>query len=279
MKRNSLTSLFLAVLVMPGALHAQEEAIVRREAVTTTASIAHYMIADCVKEAKLLKKDIDGFVAAPSEINLGKAKLSWTNARLPFLQVRNLLWVETEGAKAGSHRGKFDGRPVDLKAINALIEDEAGYPKIDAAAVRKAAGKEGAGRMTGLSAIETLMWLTGNEDHVPFLPTTPLAKRRGACLAACAQIYLDDMKALAAEFDPAKEGNTHAAWKAADPEEMMATIMTAQAKFVARELVVKRLEKQDKAYFPSRTSRTDIQHGVAGIANVLAGSIDRNWAA
>ena len=257
---------------LSGPVFAQEEAIARREAVLTAMSVAYYASSDALKKAEELKTDIDKFVGAPSEVNLVMAKLGWISTRLPFLQLQNFLWIDVKKAGAERFRGKLDGRPVAIDVVEQIIADATTYPVINAIVLRQTALKMEGKPITGFAVLEALMWLKGNEDHLPFLPSAANGKRRRDYLSACAQLLVEDLGGVAVEFLPEREDNTRGVLQAMDPEDGLAAIMTGQAKFVAREIALTRLEKPKGTMSYSKTTHSDILHGIAGVANVLAGA-------
>lgn len=275
MKRKfplSLLPILMLIAGLTGPAFSQEEAVARREAVSTAMSVAYHASSDALMKAEELKVNVGKFAAAPSEVNLVLAKLSWVATRLPFLQLQNFLWVDVKKAGVQRFRGKLDGRPVAMEVVEQIIADAKTYPAINAVILRQTALKMEGKPITGFAVLEALMWLKGKEDHAAFLPTASNGKRRRDYLVACAQLLVEDLGAVAVEFLPEKEDNTRGVLLAMDPDEALSAIMLGQSQFVAREIALSRLEKHKAVMSYSKTTHSDILHGIAGVANGLAGA-------
>ncbi|MEM0896128.1 MAG: imelysin family protein [Verrucomicrobiota bacterium] len=267
--------LFFSVLIGLAStfpVSAQEEAIVRRESISTAMAIAYYVCDDALKEVKLLQKEIDGFIASPTELNLALAKLSWVGSRLPYLQARGFTWIDSNGLGSDMFRSTLDSRPVAMDEIEGIVTDAKQFPTIDAASLRKASRELEGKTISGFGALEALMWSTGDKDHLPFQPSDPHGKRRGAYLKACAAMLEEDLSGLTVEFIPDSEANTRARMKAMEPDIAIINLMNGLARFLSSEVLEARLTLADDPLYLSHTSHFDVLHCVAGIGNVLAGA-------
>lgn len=259
-------------LVFAAPVAAQEEAVVRREAVNTAMAIAYYVCDDALNEVKVLQKEIDGFIAEPTELNLALAKLSWVSSRLPYLQARGFTWIDSNGLGSDMFRSTLDARPVDVVEIEKIVTDAKDFPTIDAATIRAASRDLDGVTITGFGALEALMWSTGEEDHLPFQPKDPHGKRRSAYLKACVAILAEDLSGLTVEFIPEREDNTRAKMKALEPETALFNMMNGLARFLSLEVLEARLTLKEEPLYLSHTSHFDVLHSVAGIGNILAGA-------
>ncbi len=266
----------------------------KRLVVKSYAEIAEAAYADALARAIELRKDIKAFVAAPDVPNHIAAKLSWLEARMPYLQTEALRFA---GGPIDSIEGlerAINGWPIDAASIDVVgadgasgvVNDVEALPKITPETVAALNG-EGAGGATGFHVIEFLLWGEDNDPesggkrtHADYIATGEGGVgRRGAYLVACADLLVRNLSDLLAEWRSGKPDNYRASFEKMPVDQALAKIFSgaatvAQAEFAARRLGAP-YEKRDGEAEQSRfsdTTHVDALHNTAGLANLVAGA-------
>jgi putative iron-regulated protein len=273
----------------------------------------HAAYADATDRAAALREEIRAFLRRPSPEGLESCKAAWVRARPAYL--------ETEIARFSG--GPIDRSPdgpetfinawpvdesyidsVDGRPFSGIINDPAGFPSIDEAALRRAHGAGGETHVTtGWHAIEFLLW---GQDRSPgpgggarpftdFADrgTLPNAPRRRAYLELCADLLVRDLSWVRDQWAPARPGNYRETFLALAVEEALSRILTGVGTMAVGELRGERLaapftlkDKEEEHSCFSDTTHLDHLHNALGVRRVweigvgdLARRIDSRLAA
>ncbi len=284
----------------PAALKAPQPADLaeaKQLAVKTYAEIAEATCADSLSKAIQLRKDIKAFVATPNVPTHIAAKLSWLEARMPYLQSEALRFAgDPVGSNPGFERA-LNGWPVVGSVIDytgddpqaGLVNDSVALPKITPEALIELAGKAGddARVISGYHAIEFLLWgedadpkSAGKRTHTDYVATDDNnAARRGAYLTACADLLVRQLSDLLGEWRSGKPDNYRAVFEKLPVDEALANIFTGAVAVAGAEFAERRLAAPyaaadgtgEQSDF-SDTTHIDVLHNVAGLANLAAGA-------
>lgn len=284
---------------VPAALKAPAPANLaeaKQMAVGTYAEIAEATCADALTKAIQLRKDIKTFVATPDVPNHITAKLSWLEARMPYLQSEALRFADGPIDSTPGLERALNGWPVVAEVIDyvgddptsGLVNDLVALPKITPEAILALGGEGGEnGRVvSGYHAIEFLLWgedidpkFAGKRTHADYVVTGDdnSNARRGAYLVACADLLVRQLSDLLAEWRPGKPDNYRAAFDKLPVDEALAKIFTgaigATAEFtkhVSAPYVAKNGAGEQSDF--SDTTHVDALHNTAGLANLVAGA-------
>ena len=259
--------------------------------VQTYAQIAEAVYADALSLAIELRKEIKAFVAAPDVPKHITAKLTWLEARMPYLQSEALRFAGSPIDSIPDLEQSLNGWPIDAGYIDAvkadlksgLVNDAAALPKITPEAITALeAGKVA----SGYHAIEFLLWgedkdpkSAGKRTHSDYIAEGENnADRRGAYLVACADLLVRQLSDLLAEWQPAKPDNYRAAFEKLPVDEALGKIfagaLAATEEFSTKRLGVPYAAKSgegEQSQF-SDTTHIDALHNTAGLANLAAGA-------
>jgi putative iron-regulated protein len=184
----------------------------------------------------------------PNPLALSFLRLTWVEARAPFMQAEILRF-------AG---GPIDsGDPPRLRAINgkvnpafidggptSIIDDAKAYPVIDAALLQSLNGKGGAENVaTGFHALELLLWGEGEAERsfTDFLSDSPAGARRADYLLAAAQALVEDLDTLAAAWNPETPGNYRESFLKLPDDAVLTRVLGSAGTLAKSELAGKRL--------------------------------------
>lgn len=260
------------------------------------ARLMHALYADSVAHAESLRKTIDAFLALPTPEGLEACRKAWLAARPSYLQ---------------TEVGRFYGGPIDggpeapEKLLNAwpldeayidyvegnaaagIINDPAGYPWIDRAALRGAHEKGGEANIaTGWHAVEFLLWGQdrvlgpggGRRPHADYAPGGAAAARRAQYLKACADMLVEDLAFLRDQWAPGDPNNYRTWLLGLEPRNALNKIMTGVATLAYGELRGERLitpyatkDREDEHSCFSDATHLDHLNDMVGIRNVWTG--------
>lgn len=208
------------------------------DVLTTYADIAQAEYEDSLATAEQLNAAIAALVADPTEENLTKARDAWKAARAPYQQTEGYrfgnaivddwegkvnAWPLDEGLidyVDGSYGDSSDENPLYVANVIANKEIKLGGETIDAASITKdliggklhEAGEVESNVAAGYHAIEFLLWgqdLNGTGPGSGARPATDFSTanctggncdRRAAYLTAAADLLIDDLKEMVADW-------------------------------------------------------------------------------
>ena len=256
LNKTIVPAIFLSAgLIVIANVHASE-ALVK-----TYADIAHATYEDALMQAKQLEKNIEMFLAEPSERNLQMAKQSWLNARVPYQQSEVYRFGN---AIVDDWEGKVNAWPLDEGLIDYVdlsygkdSEENAFYTAnvianpslrisgqmIDASEINKELLREvlhegdqvEANVSMGYHAIEFLLWgqdLNGTNPGSGNRPATDFdmsncshgnCDRRAQYLRVTAEILVEDLEEMVGYW--AMDGEARESLMA-DPDAGIASIIT-----------------------------------------------------
>lgn len=269
------TALFGSLVASPAFAATPEPKAV----VITYANIAQAMYEDALKAARELDKSVDGFLAAPTEDNLKKAREAWLAARVPYQQTEgfrfgNRLVDEWEGkvnawpldeglidyVDTSSYGEKSDENPLYRANVIANKKIRIGRNQVDASKITKKllsdklqeAGGVEANVATGYHAIEFLLWgqdLNGTKAGAGTRPATDFAldtctngncERRREYLRAATDLLVDDLSEMAQAWNA--KGAARKQVTAKKAEDGLATILTGLGSLSYGELAGERMK-------------------------------------
>ena len=230
----------MALLVLPASAFAESQ---ERAVLSHYAALAHAIYEDSLVTARDLQNAVDRLIASPTEGNLGAARTAWKAARVPYQQSEvyrfgNAIVDDWEGKV---NAWPLDEGLIDYVAVSygAESEENPGFRAnvvarpsftfsgrtIDAQRITKGLladtlhelGGVEANVATGYHAIEFLLWgqdLNGTgagagarpaSDFDPAACSWGNCDRRAAYLKAAADLLVDDLAWMAAQWAPGDE--------------------------------------------------------------------------
>lgn len=270
---KKLCSLMAGMALSAPLYAATEQAVLEHYA-----DLAHAVYSDSLTSAKTLQKNIDTFIAKPTEAHLAEAKAAWVEARHPYQQSEAYrfgneivddwegkvnAWPLDEGLidyTAGSYGEESDENPLYTANIIANPTLTVGGQKIDAAQITKALLADTlheiddveANVATGYHAIEFLLWgqdLNGTNAGAGARPATDYdlkncsngnCDRRAAYLKAVTELLIDDLQWMVKQWG--KNGDAREAVTEDDLQENLATIFTGMGSLSYGELAGERMK-------------------------------------
>jgi len=292
--RTSTSVLFLLVAIATCAQTG--EAPDRGAVVAAYADLVYANYADALADAKRLRADLAAFVDTPDPTTLATARAAWLAARESYGQSEAFRFYAGPIDDEDGPEALINAWPLDEFYIDAtgapegtgagIVDDPETHPEITAEMLIGLNEKEGdANISTGYHAIEFLLWgRDTNED--PFacgdrpasdFADAPHAGRRGRYLLVCADLLIDHLGGLVAEWDPDADDNYRAGF-VADPDAALGKIVTGVGSLAGHELAGERmavaLENRDQedehSCFSDNTHR-DVVLNVMAIANLWRG--------
>ncbi|MEM7146907.1 MAG: imelysin family protein, partial [Verrucomicrobiota bacterium] len=298
---ESLT-LTLTLLAPPRSAPAQSTTppnlkSLQTEAAQTYANIVHANYQDALTQAQNLNQSLVSFTQSPSDDTLTKAKEAWINARLPYLQTEVFRFYagpidDDDGPEGLLNAWPMDEAYIDYVEGNAdagIINNPADFPDLTASLLAELNEKDGEENISsGFHAIEFLLWgqdlSTDGPGQRPVTDytTAPNADRRKAFLLAAADLLIENLESLVAEWAPDQD-NYRKTFLAADPAESIKSILTGMSMLSGFELSGERLlvayetkAQEDEHSCFSDTTHNDVVYNALGIANVWNGAYTRN---
>jgi putative iron-regulated protein len=270
-----------------------------KAAVEGYAGLLHAMYADSVSLAEALREAVAAFAARPTAEALESCRRAWLRARPSYLQTEVGRFYEGPVDGGPDAPEKFlNAWPLDEAYIDyvegapraGLINDPAGFPKIDRSTLRSANEKGGEANVaTGWHAIEFLLWGQdlrpgpggGRRSHLDYVPgggTAAHEERRRDYLRACADMLVEDLAFLRDQWAPADPNNYRTWLLGLEPRGALAKILTGVATLAAGELRGERLvvpyttkDREDEHSCFSDTTHLDHLNDMIGIRNVWEG--------
>lgn len=264
---------------------------------------------DSYNKAVDLQTALNTLVATPTQSNFDAAKAAWKAAREPYGQTEAYRFYDGPIDDADGPEGALNAWPLDENYIDytlntsgtvvntGIIHDLTTYPTISGATLASLNEQGGEKNISiGYHAIEFLLWgqdyidvntnlgQGGNRSYTDYTNTSTNYARRGEYVKACAQLLIDDLAKLKAEW--AEGGAYRTSFEALPTDEALAKILTGIGVLSKSELAGERMftaleanavdnpQEDEHSCFADNTHR-DIITNAQGISNVLAGTYVR----
>lgn len=261
---------------------------------------------DSYNRAVDLQTAINTLVATPTQTSFDAARTAWLAAREPYGQTEAYRFYDGPIDDANGPEGALNAWPLDENYIDytrdnaggvsntGIIHDLTNYPSITAATLSGANEVGGEKNISiGYHAIEFLLWGQdyidvntnvgegGNRSYTDYTNTSTNHTRRGEYIKACAQLLIDDLAILKAEWAPGGSYRTYFEGLSAD--EALSKILTGAGVLSKSELAGERMftaleanavdnpQEDEHSCFADNTHR-DIITNAQGITNILAGT-------
>lgn len=278
----------------------------RTNVIANHAEVVHANYVDALRGAENLRAKIDAFVAAPSPSRLDAAKRAWLAAREAYGQTEAFRFADGPIDDADGPEGQLNAWPMDEAYLDYVDGDpDAGIINTTSIAITKETllGLNGGamGDVTGIGAdfdeekaittgyhaIELLLW---GQDRDPDGPGTrrwqdfvlgaeasaPNGDRRGQVLALAAEILVEDLQSLVAEWAPS--GPYRTTWLALDEDVALSRMLSSMGILAKGELASERmdvaletLDQEDEHSCFSDNTHRDIYLNARGIENLWRG--------
>lgn len=299
MKKPAL--LLLLLIIAFGACKKEEPSIEeqRQEILENYATIVLANYEDSYDRAKILKDNIDAFVANPTAQGLQDTKTSWLSARIPYGQSEAYRFYGGPIDDADGPEGLINAWPMDENFIDyvqgnpnaGLINDPVQFPDITKQVlIDLNESISEASIFTGYHAIEFLLWgqdlSTTDSGTRPFTDyvvggTAANQARRGQYLKVVADLLLDNLASVRDEW---KSGGAYRTQflKNTDHPKALGYIFTALGELSKGELAGERMfvavdtqdQENEHSCFSDNTL-TDILMNYKGLENVYYGFYNR----
>lgn len=261
---------------------------------------------DSYDKAIDLQTAINSLVATPNQITLNAAKSAWIAAREPYGQTEAYRFYDGPIDDADGPEGALNAWPLDENYIDytrdnvggiantGIIHDLTNYPNITASVLSSANEIGGEKNISiGYHAIEFLLWgqdyvdvntnagQGGNRSYMDYTNSAMNHTRRGEYIKACAQLLIDDLAVLKAEWAPSGAYRTYL--EGLSSEDALSKILTGAGVLSKSELAGERMftaleanavdnpQEDEHSCFADNTHR-DIITNAQGITNVLMGT-------
>jgi putative iron-regulated protein len=253
---------------------------------------------EAVSRARTMQAAIAAFIDAPSAKRQDAARTAWIEARKAYTETEIFRFNDgpidapptTE--RAAGPEGRINMWPVDESTIDYV----AGHPKagliqefdtpltITAILVRDQVGDESA-VTTGWHAIEFLLWGQdlrrdgpGNRSYRDYLGNGPANTRRRQYLQLVTDQLIADLGEVARQWQVDEAGTYRTQLLATPAIEVLGRALHGATSYLTIELFGERLSvaldsgsQEDEHSCFSDTTHLDLQHGIAGVANLLRG--------
>ena len=263
--------------------------------VSNYSNIAEAASRSALSKGMALKVAISAFVKDPNKERHLLAKVSWMEARLPFLQSGFSHVIAESGKVNRDISNRLSGWPIDpghidytsLIAGGNIISSKEKYPAITSEFLRSMNLKAGQSDFTtGYHVIEFLLWgedldksSSGKRSFKDYdTNNSELAKRRADYLVACCDLLIQDLENLVSEWDPESKNNLRSRLESMPSDQAITKILGAVS-FLAEGLAKSQIGSiiskgsifKEQSTF-SDTTHFDFLHTVAGISNLAAGA-------
>lgn len=264
--------------------------------VTHYAKLVHASYSDTVSAARRMEEAIGGFLAAPSEESLSKARKAWLDAREVYGQTEAFRFYGGPIDDDRGPEGRLNAWPMDESYVDYVEgNDEAGIinnrkqpiTKKALAALNERDGEENIA--TGWHAIEFMLWGQdfsengpGNRSYADFVEgKKPNADRRRAYLKVTTELLISDLQSLVKAWAPGQASNYRARFEKGGKESLR-KIFVGLGSLSRGELAGERLEvalasqdqEDEHSCFSDNTHR-DAVTNAKGIENVWLGEYKR----
>lgn len=264
---------------------------------------------DSYDKAVELQTALNALVATPTQGTFDAAKAAWKAAREPYGQTEAYRFYDGPIDDADGPEGALNAWPLDENYIDytldangtvtntGIIHDLATYPTINAATLTSL-NEQGSEKniSIGYHAIEFLLWgqdaldvnanlgQGGQRSYTDYTNASANYDRRGKYVKVCAQLLIDDLAKLKAEWAPG--GAYRTSFEALSADDALAKILTGIGVLSKSELAGERMftaletnavdnpQEDEHSCFADNTHR-DIITNAQGISNVLAGTYVR----
>lgn len=275
---------------------------VERAAMETYADIAFASYSDSLTTARTLQDAIAAFLADPSEATHQAAKDAWLAAQEPYGQTEVYRFYGGPIDDEDGPEGLLNSWPLDESFVDyvagdpdaGIINNIAEYPEINTdllVELNQVDSEESV--TTGYHAIEFLLWGQdlnadgpGDRPYTDYVSgaegTAANPERRAAYLAAAAELLVQHLEEVTAEWDPAVSNNYRAEFLALEPADALQKMLTGMGVLSKSELAGERMftaydnqdQEDEHSCFSDNTHR-DIITNAQGIRNVYLGSYTR----
>lgn len=297
---------FLLPVLLLSACGDDPATTTRADVIANHADVVHATYEDTLRGAQNLKAKIDAFVAEPSASRLDAAKRAWLAAREAYGQSEAFRFADGPIDDADGPEGQLNAWPMDEAYLDYVEGDaDAGIINRTSIALTKGSliGLNGGamGDVTGIGAdfdeekaistgyhtIEFLLWGQDRDADGPgtrswqdFITTgeatAPNGDRRRQVLALAAEILVEDLQGLVAEWAPT--GAYRAVWRGLPEDEALAKMLSSMGILAKGELAAERmdvalqtLDQEDEHSCFSDNTHRDIYLNARGIQNLWRG--------
>ena len=212
--------------------------------VSNYSNIAEAASRSALSKGMALKVAISAFVKDPNKERHLLAKVSWMEARLPFLQSGFSHVIAESGKVNRDISNRLNGWPIDpghidytsLIAGGNIISSKEKYPAITSEFLRSMNLKAGQSDFTtGYHVIEFLLWgedldksSSGKRSFKDYdTNNSELAKRRADYLVACCDLLIQDLENLVSEWDPESKNNLRSRLESMPSDQAITKILGA----------------------------------------------------
>ncbi|MEE3176190.1 MAG: imelysin family protein [Verrucomicrobiota bacterium] len=263
--------------------------------VSNYSNIAEAASRSALSQGRILKEAISAFVKDPKAETHLLAKVSWMQARLPFLQSEFSRMIVERGEVNHDISNLLNGWPIDPGLIDYtakvpgenIINNKEKYPSITTELLRSINLKAGkSGFTTGYHVIEFLLWgedsersSSGKRSFKDYdKSNSELAKRRADYLVACCDLLIEDLENLVSEWDHESKNNLRSHLESMPSDQairkilrMVSVLADGLAESQIGSIISKESVFKEQSTF-SDTTHFDFLHTVAGISNLAAGA-------
>ena len=268
----------------------------RAAALENYAELVHAGYLDSLSAAREMRDAVRAFVSEPTSAGLEAARAAWLAAREPYGQTEAFRFYGGPIDDADGPEALINAWPLDeayLDGVEGLpeagiINDPASHPDISAeslVALNEAGAEENVS--TGYHAVEFLLWGQdrsadgpGDRSHTDFVDggTAPNPDRRRQALEVLADLLVQHLEELVADWEPNAEDNYRAQFLSQAPELSLQAVFTGIGVLAKSELAGERMftaydnrdQEDEHSCFSDNTHR-DMITNAQGIANVLLG--------
>ncbi len=279
----SILGILLAIATPARAgLNADEEFLqLKNWIVENYAEIVHTTYADSLDGARALRAALEVLASTPTAETLEAARQAWIAARAPYLQSESFRFYQGPIDGDAGPEGLLNAWPMDEAYLEAILDDAAAFPDLTPALIAELNEQGGETNIaSGYHALEFLLW--GRDSYVDSpgrRPVSDFTGRHNAYLFAAADLLVENLESLVAEWAPASEGNYRASFVADHPNPSLEKMLTGISVLSGFELAGERLLvaydtrlQEDEHSCFSDTTHLDALYDVVGIHNVYTGT-------
>ncbi len=265
--------------------------------IETYAEIVFASYDDTLTQVTALEAAITDFIDNPTEETLEDARTAWLAAREPYGQTETYRFYGGPIDDEDGPEGLINAWPLDEVYIDYVEGNPEGgvinnldeYPEITADLLVEL-NEQGAEEniATGFHAIEFLLWGqdlsrdgAGDRPYTDYT-TAPNADRRARYLAIAAELLVQHLGEVTAEWDPTGDENYRTEFLALEADDAIQRILTGMGVLSKSELSGERMftaydnqdQEDEHSCFSDNTHR-DIINNFIGIQNVYFGTYTR----
>ena len=289
-------SLAVLVLVLSGCGgRAAERRALESALIENYVAIVHSSYEDSLIRTKQLREAISAFLGSPSEAAMRVAKESWLAAREPYGQTEAYRFYGGPIDDTDGPEGLINAWPLDEAYVDyvegapgsGILGDTGAYPAIDRElliSLNEAGAEENIS--VGFHAIEFLLWGQdrnadgpGERSYTDYVKGgAQHAERRARYLAIVADLLVENVEDMVADWAPGDPRNYRAEFTAMDRNTAIQNILIGIGVLSKSELAGERIftaydnqdQEDEHSCFSDNTHR-DIIANALGIANVFTG--------